>query len=92
MQPALVGLVVVGGTVGTALRDRLETVFATPAGELPWATFGINVSGAFLLGLLVEVLAVAYLMASVLAGFAAACGAMAMTRWAVRAWGKGAGP
>ena len=47
----------VGGTVGTALRDRIETVFATPAGGLPWATFAINVSGAFLLGVLLEVLA-----------------------------------
>ncbi len=56
-QPALVSLVVVGGTVGTALRDRLETLFAAPAGGFPWVTFCINVSGAFLLGVLLEVLA-----------------------------------
>lgn len=57
LRPSLVGLVVLGGTVGTAVRDRLETAFATPAGQLPWATFGINVSGAFLLGFLLEILA-----------------------------------
>lgn len=54
----MVGLVVIGGTLGTALRDRIETVFAThPAGGVPWPTFVINVSGAFLLGVLLEVLA-----------------------------------
>lgn len=57
LRPSLVGLVVLGGTMGTALRDRIETVFATPAGGLPWATLTINVTGAFLLGVLLEVLA-----------------------------------
>ena len=47
----------VGGTVGTAVRYRLESVFATPAGGMPWVTFAINVSGAFLLGFLLEALA-----------------------------------
>ena len=56
-RPSLVGLVVLGGAVGTGLRDSLETAFATPPGQLPWTTFGINVSGAFLLGLLLELLA-----------------------------------
>lgn len=59
LQPSLVGLVVVGGTLGTAARDLLETVFATPAGAVPWIRLIINVSGAFLLGFLVEGLALA---------------------------------
>ena len=56
LRPSLVGLVVLGGAVGTTVRDRLETAFGTPTGHFPWATFAINVSGAFLLGLLLELL------------------------------------
>ena len=59
LRPSLVGLVVLGGTLGTALRDRIETAFVTAAGGVPWATFTINVSGAFLLGVLLELLALA---------------------------------
>lgn len=57
LRPELVGLVVLGGTVGTSLRDAIEGTFGTPAGQFPWATFAINVSGAFLLGCLLELLA-----------------------------------
>lgn len=56
LRPGMVGLVVLGGTVGTALRDRLEAAFPAPVGHLPWATFAINISGALLLGCLLELL------------------------------------
>ncbi len=49
----LVGLVFVGGALGTALRAGLEGAFAQPTGW-PWATFGINLVGSFVLGLLLE--------------------------------------
>lgn len=49
----LVGLVFVGGTLGTALRAGLEDAFAPPTGW-PWATFAINLVGSFVLGLLLE--------------------------------------
>ena len=49
----LVTLVLVGGTLGTALRAWLEGAFAPPTGW-PWATFGINLVGSFVLGLLLE--------------------------------------
>lgn len=49
----LVGLVFVGGALGTALRAGLENAFAPPTGW-PWATFGINLVGSFVLGLLLE--------------------------------------
>jgi fluoride exporter len=51
----LVGLVFVGGCVGTAVRWALEEAFAQPTGW-PWVTFAINLVGSFALGLLLELL------------------------------------
>jgi CrcB protein len=51
-----VGIVLLGGTVGTALREVI-TVATPRLGPVPIATVGINVVGAFLLGLLLEHLA-----------------------------------
>ena len=49
-------VIVVGGAVGTCLRSLVEdAVPAAPTGW-PWATFLINVSGALLLGVLLETL------------------------------------
>lgn len=49
-------LVFVGGAIGTAVRSALSA--ALPAvGGIPVVTFGINVVGAFLLGWLLEALA-----------------------------------
>lgn len=54
---ALLGLVFVGGALGTAVRAFLsEHIAAGPEGW-PWVTFGINVTGALMLGLLLGVLA-----------------------------------
>ncbi|WIY82205.1 CrcB family protein [Propionimicrobium sp. PCR01-08-3] len=55
--PLLIILVMVGGACGTAIRNAIENAF-TASGDhlLPWATFAINISGAFLLGLLSELL------------------------------------
>ncbi|MGA8047328.1 MAG: CrcB family protein [Dermatophilaceae bacterium] len=50
-------LVFAGGTVGTALRAAVEDGFSRPDSVLPWATFLINVSGAALLGLLTQLVA-----------------------------------
>ena len=55
-RPRLVGLVALGGTVGTALRAALGAL-APAAGGWPWATWTVNLTGAFLLGLLLEALA-----------------------------------
>lgn len=57
VRPAWLGVILIGGMGGTALRAWLETVFAAEAGAWPWATWWINVSGALLLGVLLEVLA-----------------------------------
>lgn len=50
------GFVAVGGAVGSLAR-YLVTLAVGETGSFPLATFAINVVGAFLLGLLVEVLA-----------------------------------
>jgi CrcB protein len=49
----IAALVALGGALGATLRYLVERrVHATRAGE-PWGTFAVNVSGSFLLGLLV---------------------------------------
>ena len=57
LRPSLLGLVTLGGAAGTTLRSALESAFGAGAGEFPWATFAINVSGALILGALLEALA-----------------------------------
>jgi CrcB protein len=49
-------IVVAGGTAGTGLRYLIDTLIPSWHG-LPVATVGINVVGAFLLGVLLETLA-----------------------------------
>ncbi len=48
-------LVISGGALGTATRAYLDHVYGTPTGGVP-VTLWINLTGAFLLGLLLEVL------------------------------------
>lgn len=50
-------LVFVGGAFGTAARYGLELLSPAARGEWPVATFGINLAGAFLLGVILERLA-----------------------------------
>lgn len=56
LSPANIALVAVGGAAGTGLRYWISAVVPHWAG-FPVATFGINVVGAFLLGVLLELLA-----------------------------------
>ncbi len=49
-------MVAVGGAVGASARYGIGRIIRTnPAAPFPWATFLINISGAFLIGLLVVV-------------------------------------
>ena len=54
-DPRLLALIVVGGTAGTAARHAVQTAFPAGPDGFPWATLAVNVSGAFLLGALLEV-------------------------------------
>lgn len=57
VRPAWLGVIFLGGTLGTALRAGLGTMFPADAGAWPWATWWVNLSGAMLLGMLLEALA-----------------------------------
>ena len=43
--------IALGGAIGSLARWGLSVWFPTPATSFPWATFGANLSGAFVLGL-----------------------------------------
>lgn len=51
-------LIGVGGAVGTTIRFALESNFPAVPGAWPWATFCINVTGAFILAAFLETLTV----------------------------------
>lgn len=46
-----------GGAVGAVARVGLTQALPTPVGSWPWATFAVNIAGAFLLGCLLAALA-----------------------------------
>lgn len=53
LRPGALLLVFVGGTLGTAAREAL-TLAIPPLDGIPYAIFGINITGALLLGALLE--------------------------------------
>jgi CrcB protein len=57
LRPSALAWVFAGGVVGTALRYAIEDLLPHDASGWPWATFVINLVGAFVLGALLEGLA-----------------------------------
>lgn len=57
-QPVALAAVLVGGAAGTSVRYWGEWAFPHTGTGWPWATFVINLVGAFVLGMLLEALAV----------------------------------
>lgn len=53
----LIGAVAAGGFAGAALRDLAVEALPAAPDRLPWATLLVNLAGAFLLGVLMEVVA-----------------------------------
>lgn len=56
LRAGYLGLVFAGGAVGTVLREAIALA-VQPIGAFPVAIFGINLVGAFVLGVLLEALA-----------------------------------
>jgi fluoride exporter len=57
LRPSSLAWVFAGGVVGTALRYQIENLLLHEPSGWPWATFLINLAGAFILGGLLEALA-----------------------------------
>jgi fluoride exporter len=49
---AVLGVIALGGALGALARLGLATAWPHTAGRFPWATFVTNVSGCFLIGIL----------------------------------------
>jgi CrcB protein len=48
----VLGAIALGGALGGGARYLIERAAAPPGGRFPWATFAVNVSGAFALAVL----------------------------------------
>lgn len=57
LRPSALGWIFVGGLIGTSARYLYEKAVPFHAPEWPWATFVINLIGAFALGVALEGLA-----------------------------------
>ncbi len=57
LRPLLILLVVIGGALGTAARHAVAEALPTAPGSWPIATLSVNLTGAFVLGVLLEALA-----------------------------------
>jgi len=57
LRASSLGLVALGGAVGTGIREALALTWPAPAGGLPVTILLINLVGAFVLGALLEALA-----------------------------------
>ena len=55
-DPKVVVAIALGAMPGAAARYGLSRLLPTPAGSFPWATFWTNVTGAFVLGVLLVLL------------------------------------
>jgi CrcB protein len=55
-SPAVLGAIGLGGAAGTAARYGLAQAVAVEAGTFPWATFWVNVSGSFALGVVLALI------------------------------------
>jgi CrcB protein len=54
-QSVAVAAVAIGGALGSVLRYSISTWFAERVGSsFPWGTFFINVSGSFLIGIVLQ--------------------------------------
>jgi fluoride exporter len=55
-EPSVLAAIALGGALGALARHGVAQLFESAAGGFPWATFWVNVSGSFALGLLLALL------------------------------------
>ena len=53
---AVLGAIAAGGVLGALSRAGIQTAFPHPPTGFPWATFGINLAGCLLIGVLMAVI------------------------------------
>lgn len=56
LRPTSLALIGIGGSLGTYARASLAHLVPSHPGQWPWATFAVNVTGALILGFLLEAL------------------------------------
>ena len=54
MQPGIILAVAIGGAVGSLLRYFVASAIQQPTMQFPWGIFVVNVTGGFLMGVIVE--------------------------------------
>lgn len=70
-QHSVLPAVAVGGALGTVARYGISRLFDVSPEGFPWATFWINTSGSFVLGLILALLLARYPPSQYLRAFAA---------------------
>jgi fluoride exporter len=55
-HPAILAAIAVGGVAGTAARYGMSRLIHVTPGSFPWATFTINITGSFVLGVLLTLI------------------------------------
>ncbi|MFR9777592.1 FluC/FEX family fluoride channel [Micromonospora sp. MS34] len=53
---AVLGAIAAGGGLGALSRAGVQTLFPHPPAGFPWATFGVNLAGCLLIGVLMAVI------------------------------------
>lgn len=55
-QPDVIAVIALGGMVGSSTRYAIGLAIPHPPESFPWATFGVNVSGSFVLAFMLVML------------------------------------
>ncbi|BAD59306.1 fluoride efflux transporter CrcB [Nocardia farcinica] len=70
LDPAILLAISLGGGLGALLRYLISTWWPTPPGHVPWATFVVNVTGCFAIGVLMVLVTEAWVTHRLLRPFA----------------------
>ncbi|MBF6360756.1 fluoride efflux transporter CrcB [Nocardia farcinica] len=70
LDPAVLLAISLGGGLGALLRYLISTWWPTPPGDVPWATFVVNVTGCFAIGVLMVLVTEAWVTHRLLRPFA----------------------